>query len=361
MDDRPARHVSGHDHGGDLGPDMAPTATAGTGFTSDWSRQVPLSLRILTQLPGPGRAWVAAWALVPWLNLAVIVATHASPWTQSGVPAAETLNRAAVSFAVLLSLWGTAKITDELQELPHGLANVVNQHESVVARLFRGIDNIYIPLLITAALCVVLPLDEALRGERLAAVIQAATWALIGIPLSTALWVYFVLQVGLSRLGRGHLVLKGYRGDRSLGLRPVGRLAFTGFWMLFGTVAPLVVTGFTDLPGVVIGIGVLVVGIGLFFASLQGMHRQMAAVKQRELDNALDLYQQAYDQVREQPTLEVLERQVGLLSAAETLENRAERIQEWPFDEAIFARVVTIASGVAGVIIARLLLAPIGL
>jgi hypothetical protein len=70
---------------------------------------------------------------------------------------------------------------------------------------------------------------------------------------------------------------------------------------------------------------------------------------------------QAYQQVRDSPTLEGLQQQVGLLSAAEALEKRAERIQEWPFDEATFARVVTIASSVAAVIIARLILDPVGL
>jgi hypothetical protein len=87
----------------------------------------------------------------------------------------------------------------------------------------------------------------------------------------------------------------------------------------------------------------------------------MVAAKQRELERALDLYMQAYQAVRDEPTLEVLERQVGLLSAAEALEKRAERIQEWPFDEATFARVVTIASSVAAVIIGRLILGPVGL
>jgi hypothetical protein len=95
--------------------------------------------------------------------------------------------------------------------------------------------------------------------------------------------------------------------------------------------------------------------------SLRRLNRQMVAVKQRELERALDLYMQAYQVVRDEPTLEVLQRQVGLLSAAEALEKRAERIQEWPFDEATFARVVTIASGVAAFIIGRLLLSGVGL
>jgi hypothetical protein len=70
---------------------------------------------------------------------------------------------------------------------------------------------------------------------------------------------------------------------------------------------------------------------------------------------------QAYQAVRDEPTLQVLQRQAGALGAAEALEKRAERIQEWPFDEATFARVVTIASGVAAFIIGRLILSRIGL
>jgi len=208
---------------------------------------------------------------------------------------------------------------------------------------------------------VVLPMDEALRGEPLAALIQAGTWVVIGIPLCTAVWVYLTLQLGLTRLGRGHLTLQGYHGDRTLGLQPVGRLAFTGFWLLFGAVGPLVLTGFSDLPTVVVGAVVLVIGVGLFFLSLRGLHLQMLAVRQNELDRALSLYEDAYREVQRAPTLEVLQRQAGLLGAAEALEKRVERIQSWPFDEGTFARVVTIASSVAAVIIARLILAPTGL
>jgi hypothetical protein len=322
---------------------------------------VPLTERILSRLPGPRLAWVVAWALVPWLNLAVILAVGAGGWARPGVPLAEVLNRTAVSLAVLLSLWGAARITDELGTLRPALANVVEQQEPEVERLFHGIDSTLVPLLLTAAAVVVLPLDEALAGQPVAALIQAATWVVLGIPLWTAVWVYLTLQIGLNRLGRGHLTLEAYRGDRSLGLRPVGRLAFTGFWMLFGSVGPLVLTGSSDLPGVVVGSGVLVAGVGLFFLSLRRLNRQMVAAKQRELERALDLYTQAYQAVRAEPTLEVLQRQVGLLSAAEALEKRAERIQEWPFDEATFARVVTIASSVAAIIIGRLILGPAGL
>lgn len=322
---------------------------------------VPLTERILSRLPSPRLAWILAWALVPWLNLAVILALGAGEWAGTSVPLVEVLNRAAVTFAVLLSLWGAARITNELPALRTALTKVVERKEPDVERLFDGIDSTHGPLLLTAAAVVVLPLDEALGGEPMAALIQAGTWLILGVPLWTAVWVYLTLQIGLNRLGRTPLALEANRGDQSLGLRPVGRLAFTGFWMLFGCVAPLVLTAFADLPGVIVGIGVLMACVGLFFLSLRRLNRQMVSAKQRELDRAHDLYMQAYQPVRDEPTLEVLQRQVGALSAAEALEKRAERIQEWPFDEATLARVVTIASSVAAIIIGRLILEPVGL
>jgi hypothetical protein len=303
---------------------------------------------------------MAAWALVPWLNL-VVVAAATPEWDRTGIPAVEVLNRAAVSFAILLSLWGTSRVTDRVRRLRADLAEAVEQTEPDVHRLFRGLDSVAVPVVLTVAVGIVLPLDEAFRGEGAAALIQLVTWLLIGIPLSTAVWVYVTLQVGLMRLGRGQLTLREYHGDRSLGLRPVGGLAFTGFWMLFGSVAPLVLTGLSDVPVTVVGISVLAAAVVLFFLSLRDLHRRMVRVKTHELDRALRLYEEAYQEVQREPTLGMLQQRVGLLNAAEALEKRAERIQAWPFDEATFARVVTIVSSSAAGILARLLLAPTGL
>lgn len=320
----------------------------------------PLTEHVLTRLPGSRPAWVAAWALVPWLNLAAVSGIDPSLWAR-GVPWGELLNRAAASFAVVLSLWGVSRIDGELGRLRPALTDVVLEAETDVARLFRGIDSAAVPLVLTAAVGLVLPLDEALRAEGAAAAVQGLTWLVIGVPLSTAVWVYVVVQRGLIRLGRGHVTLLGYRGDRTLGLLPVGRLAFTGFWLLFGAIGPLVLTGLTDVPVAAVGIGALVAALCLFFLSLRDIHRQMVAVRQQELALAVTLYRQALDRVRGEPTLEVLQQQSGLLGAAENLEKRAERILEWPFDESTLARVLTIASSAAAGIIARLVLVPTGI
>lgn len=146
-----------------------------------------------------------------------------------------------------------------------------------------------------------------------------------------------------------------------LGLRPVGDVAFLGLWLLLAWLVPVVWTGIPDTVGFVIGIMVLVSALAVFFLSLLRLHHQMVEVKDGELDVARELYAQAYEPVRTEPTLDVLAQQQNLLSAADALEKRARGIQGWPVDEATLARIATIVTSVVAVTIARLLLDPFGL
>lgn len=321
----------------------------------------PLTDRVLAVLPGPRPAWMLAWALVPWLNLAVVLTAEELGWAAPTDHSTEAVNRVAVSSAILLALWGATRISAELARLRPALAEVVEEELPEVERLFRGVDSVAVPLLLTVAVGALLPLDEASHGEWTAAAVQGATWLVIGVPLCTAVWVYAALQWGLHRLGRGQLTLVGYRGDRALGLQSVGSLAFTAFWMLLGALTPLALTGAADRPAVLVTTAVLLASVALFFLSLRGLHRQMAAIKHTELDRARALYQEAYQPLQQDPTLARLQQQVAALNAAEALEKRAERIQAWPFDEGTFARIVTIATSAVATIIARVLLAPTGL
>jgi hypothetical protein len=120
-------------------------------------------------------------------------------------------------------------------------------------------------------------------------------------------------------------------------------------------------TGLADLVGVAVGSLVLMCGLAAFFLSLGRLHRQMVEVKASELATARDLYAQAYQLVRADPTLEMLESQRSLPAAADSLEKRAEAIHEWPIDEGTIARVVTIATSVIAMMVARLILDPLGL
>ena len=194
-----------------------------------------------------------------------------------------------------------------------------------------------------------------------AAVLRGGTWLIVGVALWTFLWVYGSLQLGLDRLGRRHLRRDAAIVDPTLGLRPLGGVAFIGLWMLLVWFVPVVVTGLPDIVGMAVGGCVLAFTLGTFVFSLWGLHRQMIAVKDEELAAARQLYAEAYAPLRDHATLETLDRQHSLLSAAEALEKRADAIHEWPIDQRTWAWVIGLATSVVAITFGRVVVNTLGL
>ena len=134
-----------------------------------------------------------------------------------------------------------------------------------------------------------------------------------------------------------------------------------GLWMVLVLLVPVLLTGLPDVVGVAIGALVLGGSLAAFFLSMVRLHRQMVRVKADELATARRLYAEAYEPVRTAESLEALDSQRQLLSAADALESRARAIHEWPIDEGTVARVITIATSVVAITIGRLILDPFGL
>lgn len=320
----------------------------------------PATERILARLPGPRVLWIALWALLPWLNaganLLLEAEARSAVWEQSR--ALILLNYAALSFAIVVTLWGTERIAHRLETLRAMTSSVLQGDGS---EPFREMNSIVAPLVASTGAAIAFALSTLVGDGWAPAILRGATWFLLGVPLWTFLWTYSSLQLGLNRLGRERLRPDAARVDPTLGLQPVGGVAFMGLWMLLAWLVPVLLTGLPDVVGVVIGVVVLIGAVATFFLSLLGLHRQMVDVKASELAIARDLYAQAYEPVRAAPTLEVLERQHPVLGAADALEKRSHAIHEWPIDEATVARVITIVTSVIAVIIARLILDPLGL
>lgn len=320
----------------------------------------PVTERILTRLPGPRVLWIVAWTLVPWLNaganLLLETGARSAIWEQSR--ALVLLNYAALSFAIAVALWGTERIADRVARLRATTANVL---EVDATEPFREMNSVAGPLVASAATAIAFAVSTLVADGWTAAILRGATWLVLGIALWAFLWTYASLQLGLDRLGRERLLPEAVRVDPTLGLQPLGAVAFTGLWMLLAWMVPLLLTGLPDVVGVAIGVVVLGGALATFFLSLLRLHRQMVKVKMSELAVARDLYAQAYEPVRKARTLEALERQHSLLGAADALEKRAQAIHEWPIDEGTLARVITIATSVIAITIGRLILDPFGL
>jgi hypothetical protein len=319
----------------------------------------PVTERILAPLPGPRLLWIVAWALVPWVNaganLLFETGARSAVWEQSR--ALVVLNYAALSFAIVITLWGTERIarrSDMLREKTASLAAGDGQP-------FREMNSVGGPVVASVATALAFCVSALASDGWTSGLLRGATWFVLGIAFWAFLWTYASLQLGLIRLGRERLVPKVGTVDPTLGLLPLGRAAFTGLWMLLAWLVPLVLTGLPDVVGVSIGALVLAGALSAFFLSLLRLHWQMVEVKESELAIARELYAEAYDPVRTAPSLGVLERRHRLLGAADALEKRAQAIHEWPIDEGTMAWVITITTSVIAVGIARLILSPLGL
>jgi hypothetical protein len=286
---------------------------------------------------------------VPWanggLNLLLDTETESAVWEQSGTLV--VLNYAALSFAIVLAIWGSRRITTRMEQLRGAVP-------------FRELNSTTAPLLGAVVTAAAFAATAWVEDGVVAALLRGITWLVIGAALWSFLWTYVVLQVGLYRIG-GEPVPDDAKMDPGLGLRPLGDLAFSGLWILLAWLVPLVYTGLTDHVGVAMGIGLLAAALTTFFLSLIRLHHRMVEVKSEELAIARDLYAKAYEPVRRAPTLEALEAQRNLLGAADGLEKRAKAIHDWPIDEGTFARVLTIATSVVAIAVGRLLLNPLGL
>lgn len=316
-------------------------------------RLEPLTEQILARLPGPRIVWIVIWALIPWVNAGanlVLGTERSAVWEQR--PLLVVLNYAALSFGVVITLWGSARIAEHVETL---------RAATDASEPFRAMNSAAGPLVLSAAASVAFGVSGLIHDGWGSALLRGGTWFILGIALWTFVWTYACLLLGLHRLGRERLVPDAMHVDPGLGLQPLGRVASTGLWMLLVWLVPVLLTALSDVYGVAIGLLVLAAALGTFFFSLHRLHRQMVDVKEGELAIARELYAQAYEPVHKARTLEALEQQRGLLGAADALEKRASVIHEWPIDEGTLARVITITTSVIAMMIGRIILDPFGL
>ena len=208
----------------------------------------PLTERLLAQLPGPRALWIALWALVPWLNsganLLLETGARGAMWEQSR-PALLLLNYAALSFAIAIAVWGTRRITRRLETIRETTLSSLEGHRS---EAFREMNSVLGPLVASTATAIAFGIGILLADGWVSGLLRGGTWFVLGIALWTFLWTYASLALGLDRLGRAQLVPQAGPGDPILGLRPLGRVAFMGLWMVLAWLIPLVRCGGQSTP-----------------------------------------------------------------------------------------------------------------
>lgn len=327
-------------------------------------RGLPLTERVVARLPGPSWVWIAVWALLvlirPAAFLQVLRAFGYTDPTWEFVTSRLPVH-AVSAYMVVLSFWAVRRFAEDVRGLEPALARLSAEPGSASSSpLFAGLNGALGPLALTILLTAVNGVDVALGWSPAIAATFLPYIALPVLPMMTLFWVYLSLLLGLDRLGRRRMNLGPFPEDCSLGLGPVGALAFSAFLTFCAGTVPFLLVSLRDRFDLTVGLAFFVAGVGAFFLSMWRLHRQMVETKGEHLVRARALYGEAYEPLRPETTLEALQARTPLVSAAEAFEKRVLAIQEWPFDDRTMARIVGISTGVVTAIIARFVLRAFG-
>jgi cbb3-type cytochrome oxidase subunit 3 len=326
------------------------------------SGTLPLTERLLGRLPGPRVVWVLAWAAIPvaagLLPSAYLATVGARP-----LPV-RLLIGLMFAYEVVLAFWAVGRFTRERDTVQRSVDQLAAGPEQAATPVFGGMASTKGPLALTLVFVAVTVWRTAVVGDPWTALRWLPVSVLVNLPLLTAVWVYMALLLGLNRLGRRTLSLTAFPQDLSLGLGEVGRLAFTAFWIYGAGFAPVLVVNFANPLGLLLILGLFLLGVLVFFACQQGLHRQLVAARRHYLEWAGQLYARAYEPIRS-GSLAALGEQAQLLQAAEVIHRRAEAIQQWPFQQRRLVQIAgivgTVVTFVMTGIITRLILIRLGL
>lgn len=167
------------------------------------------------------------------------------------------------------------------------------------------------------------------------------------------------------RGGKLPLQLKPFTEDRTLGLKPFGTTSAQ--LASVHAVIPIVITFFSqasvviELPNtvsvtlasprpsdIIFLVGLVLVGIALFFLPLLSIHRQLLEAKRRELGWINPRYTEIVRQLKDTATTrfgESMNQRQALadeLTMVRQLQQDIQRIQGWPFDLSIITRLATV-------------------
>jgi hypothetical protein len=342
------------------GDPRRPAAT-GDRALSPLSLGSPLTERILDRLGGPRWLWSVAWGATALVTPAVLLTLLVISGTSDRVTsvAGLFLSQGVVAYVIVLVLWGMGRMARDVRALEPELARLT--YGTSPGRQAPAIVSVAGPVLLTAVVVVV---NGAGLWDRYGALVMLILVPFVFVyilPIMSFVWTYLALLVSLDRLGRSRLALDLFPQDRTLGLGPVGALAFTGFALLFAAAIPILVTNSQNPSTVVVDLVVVIVSVLAFFLSMWRLHGQMASAKARYLAETRALYAAAYEPLRTARTVATLAAQSALLGTAQGLVERAESILAWPLEERLLATVISIGVGVVISLIVRFVLLAAGL
>jgi hypothetical protein len=196
--------------------------------------------------------------------------------------------------------------------------------------------------------------------EFFASIFDTLSLAVATLALSSVVWTYYTITMGIHRFSQAPWELRPYYEDPFLGLRPIGSLALTLASVYFGFIALLLLSVLTSEkpPRLedVLGVGgflfgLILLGVSLFFLPLTRLHQRMVAEKRKARIALLPQLRALF----EEPSNPSSGDDLGRVFRVDMLDRKVAHMAVWPYDIGILGRLSVIAASVTAILISRIL------
>ena len=188
----------------------------------------------------------------------------------------------------------------------------------------------------------------------LSLIVKVVGFVFGALSYGTFVWMYASSIRGLYRLSKGQMRFVSFFEDSHLGTRPLGSISLS-FALVYFFGVGLVFLAFNPVPTpiLVASLGLILVGVAIFFLPLYTMHARMVKEKQaaeKALRKNLSRIMGSIER-KEESANEITE-----IFLFQLLENKVSKISEWPFDTVTLSWFSAIVITVLGTIITRYVL-----
>jgi hypothetical protein len=320
---------------------------------------VPLSERLL---PRGGRArWIAVAlvATMPFVHLVAVWATErATGLTTTGPDALQgfVLGRFLNSYLIVLTIWAAGHIAARLREVRALAPEDVGPRADWRTWLLPPV--VFIAMFSVPFELTRLELLPNIAGGRAATTVVSV---LLQIPIRlTQASAFWTVVVAVLAVGRMHRLPATFPEDRTLGLRPVGRLLTTTLLLYAAAFIPSFLFGVERLSDVILTSSIFILGLAVMVLAVSRLHRAMVEERDAQVASARARFARAYRAVQGDAEPKAIELHALELQAATAILQGAESIFAWPFDEGMQRIGGIVLTGVITGVVIRLIFLALG-
>ena len=196
--------------------------------------------------------------------------------------------------------------------------------------------------------------------EFVASIYDILSLAVATLALSSVVWTFWSISLGIHRFGGAPLALRPYYEDAFLGLKPLGALSLSlalGYFVFVGMFL-LAVTGSpsTPKPADILGVGgflsgLVLLGLVLFFLPLRRLHQRMLHQKQQEAARLRPKLAPVFEEGAGSHAAQ----DVGHLFRVDMMDRKVSAMAVWPYDVGILGRLSAITLSVVAILISRII------